>query len=109
MKKRQTGYRCALKSFAKKTNITTNPGRSYVPVTRAPTPPPSNEALCATNTGVLAVQNATAAGSAAFLDLFVYNHASFADAIVDCNITVSLSAGERESAMPRKRTPTFAM
>ena len=45
---------------------------------------------------MLAVQNATAAGSAAFLDLFVYNHASFADAIVDCNITVSLSAGVRE-------------
>lgn len=30
------GYICGLKSFAKKTNITKNPGRSYVHVTHTP-------------------------------------------------------------------------
>ena len=35
--------------------------------------------------GVLAVQNGSA-----WIDLLLYNHASFADPIVDCNITVTL-------------------
>ena len=78
---------CGLKSFAKKANVTKNPGRTYVPVTHAPTPAPSPKDLCAVNTGVLAVQNGSA-----FLDLLVYNHASFADPIVDCNITVTVPA-----------------
>lgn len=45
------GYECGLKSFANKVNVTKNPGRTYVPVKHAPSPPPSNEYLCAINTG----------------------------------------------------------
>ena len=82
------GYMCGLKSFAKKTNITKNPGRTYVPVAHAPAPPPNNEHLCAVNTGVLAVMNGSA-----YLDLLIYNHAAFSFPIVDCNITVTVPAG----------------
>ena len=81
------GNKCGLKSFARKSNVTKNPMRTYVPVKHAPSPPPSNEYLCAVNTGVLAVQNGSA-----WIDLLLYNHASFADPIVDCNITVALPA-----------------
>lgn len=81
----ELGYRCGLKSFAKRTNLTANVGRTYVNVSRMPTPPATNNELCATNTGVLAVQEADD-----YIDLFVYNHAAFADPIVDCNVTVSL-------------------
>ena len=80
------GYRCALKQFADKTNITANPGRSYVRITgRKPTPRPSNDDLCALNAGVLAVKNGSA-----FVDLLIYNHAAFADPIVDCSMTVKV-------------------
>jgi hypothetical protein len=47
----ERGSKCGLKSFAQKTNLTKNPGRTYVPVKHAPSPPPSNEYLCAVNTG----------------------------------------------------------
>jgi xylan 1,4-beta-xylosidase len=94
----QVGYRCGLKSFAKRTNVSANPGRTYLNVSRAPTPPFTNDQLCALNTGVLAVQKTSAAtaadgdasGDETYIDLFVYNHASFADPIVECNVTVVL-------------------
>ena len=44
--------------------------------------------LCATNAGVLAVRN----DSSSTVDLILYNHAAFASLIVDCNVTVSVSA-----------------
>eukprot|EP01044_Picomonas_judraskeda_P030853 COSAG03_NODE_11270_length_602_cov_1.127237_1_plen_200_part_11 len=62
------GNKCGLKSFAQKVNVTKNPMRTYVPVKHAPSPPPSNEYLCAVNTGVLAVQNGSA-----WVDLLLYN------------------------------------
>jgi hypothetical protein len=83
------GYKCGLKQFKKKLNLTKNSGRSYVRVTREPSPPPTNAEVCATNTGVLAVQNGTA-----HVDLLVYNHAAFGAPIVDCNVNVSLAALE---------------
>ena len=55
-------------------------------VTREPSPPLPNDELCATNAGVLAVRNGTA-----FVDLLVYNHASFANGIVDCSVTVNVA------------------
>jgi len=92
------GYRCALKQFAKKDNVSHNPGRQYVRVIgRKPVPTPSNDALCAANTGVLAVQNGTA-----FTDLLIYNHAAFANPIVDCAITVSVTAPKLASATVRR-------
>ena len=92
------GYTCALKQFAKKTNITHNVGRNYVRVTgRAPVPPPSNDDLCATNAGVLAVRNGTS-----FTDLLIYNHAAFADPIVDCAITVAVTAYKLATATVRR-------
>jgi len=81
------GYRCALKSWEKKTNLTKNPGRKYTRVTHTPSPPPSAHDICGTNVGVLAVRNGTSA-----VDILVYNHASFIDAIVDCNVTVTVDA-----------------
>jgi hypothetical protein len=97
------GYRCGLKAFAKKTNLTTNPGWSYVRITRTPSPAPSNNALCATNTGVLAVRNGTSA-----IDIIVYNHASFANIIVDCNITVNVIAPKLAVATVRRVDETHA-
>jgi hypothetical protein len=97
------GYRCGLKAFAKKTNLTTNPGRSYVRITRAPSPVPSNDALCATNAGVLAVRDGSSA-----IDILVYNHASFANSIVDCNITVNVIAPKLAAATVRRVDETHA-
>lgn len=82
------GYRCAMKTFAKKTNVTHNPSRTYARVTRQPSPPPSRDELCATNVGVLAVRN----DKDQHVDLILYNHAPFASLIVECNVTVHVSA-----------------
>jgi len=93
------GYRCALKQFADKTNITANPGRSYVRITgRKPTPRPSNDDLCALNAGVLAVKNGSA-----FVDLLIYNHAAFADPIVDCSMTVKVPGMSKLAAATVRR------
>lgn len=97
------GDRCGLKRFDKKVNLTKNPQREYLRVTRAPTPAPSNDDLCATNTGVLAVRNGTTA-----IDIFVYNHASFANLIVDCNITVDVVASNLAAATVRRIDETHA-
>jgi hypothetical protein len=97
------GYMCAMKRFAGKTNITKNPGRVYSSVTRQPSPPPNNNDLCATNTGVLAVQNGST-----FIDLLVYNHASFASDIVDCDITVGVTAAHLADATVRRVDETHA-
>ena len=100
------GNKCGLKSFAQKVNVTKNPMRTYVPVKHAPSPPPSNEYLCAVNTGVLAVQNGSS-----WVDLLLYNHASFADPIVDCNITVTLPAalaGQLSKATVRRIDETHS-
>ena len=94
---KELGNMCGLKQFAKKTNVTKNPGRTYVRVNRAPSPAPSNDDLCATNTGVLAVRNGTYA-----IDLIVYNHASFADLIVDCSIVVNVVAANLATATVRR-------
>jgi hypothetical protein len=91
--------RCGLKKWAQRTNSTANEDRTSVNVTKVP---PSNNALCSRNTGVLAVLNATAK----VIDVFVYNHAAFADAIVDCAITVTLSSASVDSASTG--TPTLA-
>ena len=92
----ELGNMCGLKSFAKRANVTANPGRTYANVTRKPAPPVSNDVLCALNTGVLAVEKTAAAAAAdgeePYIDLFVYNHAAFVNPIVDCNVTVALPA-----------------
>ena len=96
----ELGNMCNLKSFAKRTNVTANPGRTYANITRKPAPPVSNDVLCALNTGVLAVEKTAAAAAAAaaadgeepYIDLFVYNHAAFVNPIVDCSVTVALPA-----------------
>ena len=76
---------CGLKKWANRDNTTDNPDRVSVNVTLAPF---SSDQLCAINSGVLAVRYA----SNGTLDLFVYNHAAFASPIVDCDVTVDLSA-----------------
>ena len=70
---------------------------------RAPVPPPSNDDLCAINAGVLAIKNGSS-----FIDLLVYNHASFADPIVDCAITVSVAAPKLNTATVRRIDETHA-
>jgi xylan 1,4-beta-xylosidase len=90
------GNRCGLKRFDKKTNLTKNTGRSYVRVTRTPSPAPSNDVLCGTNTGVMAVRNGTDV-----IDILVYNHASFANLIVDCTITVNVVANLASATVRR--------
>ncbi len=79
------GYKCALKSWEQRQNVSQDQNRRYSRVTRPPAPPTPPSTLCARNTGVLAVQNGTNQ-----LDLLVYNHAAFAATIVNCNVTVRL-------------------
>lgn len=57
----------------------------------------SNNNLCASNAGVLAVQNGTS-----FVDLLLYNHASYAAPIVDCNVTVAIVAPKLAHATVRR-------
>ena len=97
------GYRCGLKAFANKVNLTKDAGREYTRITRTPSPPVSNNDLCATNAGVLAVRNGSTS-----IDILIYNHASFADAIVDCNITVTVGAPNLASATVRRVDETHS-
>merc|ERR1711871_774904 len=71
---------CGLKSWATKTNLTSNTERTSQRVSKDPL---SDDELCAQNAGVLAVRNATQ------LDLLVYNHAAFVDPIVNCSVVVN--------------------
>ncbi len=80
--------KCGLKSWALKPNITSNPDRESVNVTVAPFTP---DELCAFTTGVVAVTNGTDDAGRSVLDLFLYNHATFAKPIADCNIAVDVA------------------
>jgi len=99
----ERGYACALKTFDARLNITRNPARVYKRVTREPF---TNDELCAKNTGTLAVQNMTSQ-----IDVFVYNHAAFADEIVTCAVAVSIPEAFRPalaSASVRRIDETHA-
>lgn len=103
------GYMCGLKKWAAKTNTTSNAGRTYTRVTRRPSPLPSNNDLCAKNTGVLAVRNKQ--NGTSVVDLILYNHASFADLIVDCSITTTIAvemAANLKAATVRRIDETHA-
>lgn len=73
---------CSCKMWANRLNTTSNPDRTSLNITKQPL---TNDQLCAQNAGVLAVLNGTT-----HLDLILYNHAAFADPIVECSLNVNV-------------------
>lgn len=94
--------KCGLKSAA---NATANTDRVSGAVHRKPL---SAAELCATNAGVLAVLNSSIGGIGDHVDLIIYNHAAWADPIVTCSITVTMSQGTLAGATIRRIDETHA-